>query len=166
MFDRDRDLLGDAIAHHARGILRFLTRRVGASEAPDLAQETFARVLRYAERATVIDTASLLHTTAANLARDHARRRQTESKYVVQGLALEELHCAATSPAARLEAEETVALFFEALDGLPPRCRQVFVMRRFEDLHQEEIARRLGISRNMVEKHLRTALRQLKQALK
>ena len=31
------------------------------------------------------------------------------------------------------------------------------MLRRFDDLSQEEIAQRMGISRNMVEKHLRAA---------
>jgi RNA polymerase sigma factor (sigma-70 family) len=166
MSDLYASMLRDAIVRHARDVLRFLTRRVGAHEAPDLAQEAFLRVLRHAEHGAVIDPASLLHTTAANLAKDHARRRRTEDKYVVRGLMLEEFVSAAQPPAARLEMEESMSRFFEALDALPPRCRQVFVMRRFEDLHQEEIARRLGISRNMVEKHLRTAFKQLKEALK
>jgi DNA-directed RNA polymerase specialized sigma24 family protein len=38
-------------------------------------------------------------------------------------------------------------------------------MRRFEDLHQEVIARQLGISRNMVEKHMRLAVRRLQETL-
>lgn len=39
------------------------------------------------------------------------------------------------------------------------------MLRRFEDLPQDEIARRLGISRNMVEKHLRLALDRRRAAL-
>jgi RNA polymerase sigma factor (sigma-70 family) len=166
MSDQDRDSLRDVIARHARDVLRFLTRRVGADNAPDLAQETFLRVLRHAERGAVANPAALLHATAANLARDYARRRRTENKYVVPGLTVDELLGPAPSPAARLEAEESISRFFAALDALPPRCREVFIMRRFENLHQEEIARRLGISRNMVEKHLRAAFKELKQALK
>lgn len=165
MSDKTPDSLRDTIARHARDVLRFLIRKVGVDNAPDLAQETFVRVLRHAERGAVVDPASLLHATAANLARDHRRRRRTENKYIVSGLTIDELFGSTSSPAARLDAEESVSRFFEALDDLSPRCRQVFVMRRFENLHQEEIARRLGISRNMVEKHLRTAFRELKRAL-
>ena len=35
---------------------------------------------------------------------------------------------------------------------------EAVVLRRFDDLSQEEVARRMGISRSMVEKHLRLAL--------
>jgi RNA polymerase sigma-70 factor (ECF subfamily) len=165
MLHRDKDTLRAALARHSRDLLRFLTRRVGAHDAPDLAQEAIARVLSYAEREPVREASSLLRSTAANLAKDHARRRRTEDRCVVGGLDIDDLLAPSLSPEARLEAEETMARFEAALDSLPPRCRQVFVMRRFEDLHQEEIARRLGISRNMVEKHLRAAFRHLRGAL-
>jgi len=51
----------------------------------------------------------------------------------------------------------------EAVNTLPPRCRAVFILRKFENLSQAEIAERLGISRNMVEKHLRHALQTLQK---
>jgi RNA polymerase sigma factor (sigma-70 family) len=157
--------LRNLIASQSRDVVRFLTRKVGADDAPDLAQEAVLRVLRQAERGAVENPASLLRVTAMNLAKDLARRRRTEGKYVVGGLIVDEMAGSAPSPAARLEATQSASRVFDALDALSPRCREVFVMRRFENLHQEEIARRLGISRNMVEKHLRTAFRELKQAL-
>ncbi|CAN2535553.1 putative+RNA+polymerase+sigma+factor+FecI [Methylocapsa aurea] len=165
MTKQNSDRLRETLARHSRALLRFLTRRVGAADAPDLAQETMMRVLRYSERVEVREAASLLRSTAANLARDHARRLALENRTFVHGLEIDDLFPGASSPEARLEAEEAMKRFSSALDALPPRCRQVFVMRRFEDLHQEEIARRLGISRNMVEKHLRAAFRHLRGAL-
>jgi RNA polymerase sigma-70 factor (ECF subfamily) len=165
MSEDKSDELRGALARHSLDLLRFLTRRVGARDAPDLAQEAMARVLRFAEQTEVREASSLLRSTAANLARDHVRRLATENRVVVRGLDIDELHAASPSPEARLEAEETMKRFTAALDSMPPRCREVFVMRRLQDLHQEAIARRLGISRNMVEKHLRAAFRHLRGAM-
>ncbi len=146
-------------------LLRFLARRVGFQDAQDLLQETYLRVCRHAEIDTIAEPEALLRATADNLAKDHLRRRKTERKYL-------DFECDAESepsqnalPDARMEAETRLKLLIETVHRLPPRCRQVFIMRRFEDLHQEEIARRLGISRNMVEKHLRLALARLKSAI-
>ena len=47
----------------------------------------------------------------------------------------------------------------DALRTLPPQCRRVFVMQRFDGLTYREIAKRLGISTSTVEKHLAKALR-------
>lgn len=50
------------------------------------------------------------------------------------------------------------------LDGLPPRCREVFCLARIEGCTQNEIAQQLGISLNMVERHMARALVDLRKA--
>jgi RNA polymerase sigma factor (sigma-70 family) len=165
MADSKHPSLRAALARHGQGLLRFLTRRVGSQAAPDLAQEALLRVLRHGEHATILEPAALLQSIAANLARDFARRRRAEEKYRDYEQALDEFASPAPAPDARLEAEELMDRLQAAVESLPPRCRQVFMMRRFENLHQEEIARRLGISRNMVEKHMRLAVRRLQETL-
>jgi RNA polymerase sigma factor (sigma-70 family) len=42
--------------------------------------------------------------------------------------------------------------------ALPPRCRDVFVLHRIHDLHQQEVADRLCISRGMVARHMARAM--------
>ena len=58
-------------------------------------------------------------------------------------------------------AKQRVAAIRNALEELSPQCRRVFVMHKFEDLSHEEVARRVGISRSTVEKHMHTALKHL-----
>ena len=50
------------------------------------------------------------------------------------------------------------------IDRLPPRCREVFWLLRIEGLKQQEIATKLGISLNMVERHVKRALLDLLEA--
>lgn len=57
-----------------------------------------------------------------------------------------------------VDAKERVQLLYEAIKDLPPKCRQVFLLYKFEELPHAEIARRLGISKNMVEKHVMKAM--------
>jgi RNA polymerase sigma factor (sigma-70 family) len=42
-----------------------------------------------------------------------------------------------------------------AIDALPPRCRDVFIMHKIHELPQREVADQLGIALKTVEKHLR-----------
>jgi RNA polymerase sigma factor (sigma-70 family) len=49
-----------------------------------------------------------------------------------------------------------------ALNALPPRARQVVILRRFENLTYLQIARRLGISVSAVEKHMARAMAALR----
>lgn len=69
--------------------------------------------------------------------------------------ALDFYYDAPDSPLIRKEVENQVR---KVLDRLPDRCREVFVMSRFNGMKNREIAEKLGISRTAVEKHIRRAL--------
>ncbi|GHD69984.1 sigma-70 family RNA polymerase sigma factor [Jeongeupia chitinilytica] len=53
---------------------------------------------------------------------------------------------------------QRLAILQRVLDALPPRCREVFWLFRIESHTQGEIALKLGISVNMVERHVMRAL--------
>jgi RNA polymerase sigma-70 factor (ECF subfamily) len=63
-------------------------------------------------------------------------------------------------------ANEIEEILDKAIQNLPEKCRQVFVLSRLEGLKHEEIARQLNISVNTVQNHISTALRKLKVELK
>ncbi len=78
---------------------------------------------------------------------------------------------AGNPPAATYPSEEHLADIRERLqaiqrilDNLPPRCGEVFWLFRVEGYTQPEIASRLGISLNMVERHVMRALIDLRAA--
>lgn len=58
------------------------------------------------------------------------------------------------------------ALLNKAIDHLPEKCRQVFILSRMEGMKHEEIAAQLNISVNTVQNHIVAALRKLKVELK
>ncbi len=46
---------------------------------------------------------------------------------------------------------EEAMILFAAIDALPARCREVYILRKLKGLSQKEIARELGISEKTVE---------------
>jgi RNA polymerase sigma-70 factor (ECF subfamily) len=62
------------------------------------------------------------------------------------------------------ELQQRLAAVQRAIEGLPPRCREVFWLCRVEGHTQPEIAQRLNISLNMVERHMIRALLDLRAA--
>lgn len=68
------------------------------------------------------------------------------------------------SPEGLAELQQRLAAMQKLIDGLPPRCRDVFWLCRVEGYTQPEIAQRLGISLNMVERHMIRALLDLRAA--
>lgn len=49
-------------------------------------------------------------------------------------------------------------LFTHAVAQLPPKCQQVFILRKVEGLSMKDIAIRMDISVSAVEKHVATGL--------
>jgi RNA polymerase sigma factor (sigma-70 family) len=112
------------------------------------------------------DPPSWLRRIALNLARDHVRRRRTEGKYLDFGELPEDAPCDAARPDEIVEAEERWRILYATIEGLPPRCREVFVLYLLESLSLGEIAKRLGMSQNMAQKHMRLAVRRCLEALR
>lgn len=148
-----------ALQTHYDELVAFVRGRVRCSAlAADIVQETYVRLASKDKTASIENPRALLYRVAGNLAIDHLRRQQTRAKYMVAKPPPADVPDGQPTAEAAVEAKERVALLMNAVNELPPRCREVFVLRKFEGRHQAEIAAMLGISRNMVEKHLRKAL--------
>lgn len=61
---------------------------------------------------------------------------------------------------------ELAQIVEESLNKLPPRCKEIFVMSRFEGLKNQEIADKFGISKRTVELQISNALKSLRYSLK
>jgi RNA polymerase sigma-70 factor (ECF subfamily) len=102
---------------------------------------------------------AFLCRAAINLGIDRQRRETREAR-LFSGTEREALSVASNScaPDQRLEIEARLAALREAIAELPERRRVVFILHRLHHLTPDEISRRLNISRNMVDRHLRRAL--------
>jgi RNA polymerase sigma-70 factor (ECF subfamily) len=137
----------------------YARRKVGnIALAEDLVQEACLR-LASAEAGKIDNPRAFLYRVIGNLVIDHRRGEQVRARYL-GGMVDDDLEFADETSNVERQciARQELAALSRAIAELPPRCRECFVLRRFEDLSHKEIARRMGISRNMVEKHLRHAL--------
>ena len=78
--------------------------------------------------------------------------------------------CIRTLVADHIEEEVQLSQLSEEIDccisdSLPQRCREVFILSRFQGMKNREIAERLNISVKTVEKHIGAALSQLRLRL-
>ena len=132
----------------------------GAAE--DLLQETYVRA--YRGLGTLKDTQACerwLYQIAGNLAKDHLRRRQVERRI------LQDAEAAASDEApAEPSHEDLRGLILQAVDELPDRHREVFVLRELQGLAHAEIARTLGIPEGTVWSRLSFARKALQEMLR
>lgn len=165
MPDQKSTFLRDLFLRNKRDLFNYLRRRVSPDDASDLLQETFVRALRRDDYQAVADPPAFLQQIAINLTRDFVRHRKVEANCLTFGELPEDAPSQEASPGARLEADEKSRLLREAVDALPPRCREAFVLYISAKLPPSEIAKRLGISTNMAQKHVRLAFQRCRAAL-
>ena len=65
----------------------------------------------------------------------------------------------------QIEENELAVKLYAAIDQLPDQCRKVFEMSRFEEMKQQDIADKLGISIKTVKNHITIALKQLSKEM-
>ncbi|MEO9902112.1 sigma-70 family RNA polymerase sigma factor [Nisaea sp.] len=157
----DGDLLNSAIEAYYADIAKAVGRRSPArTGALDIVHDLYVKL---AENPEVLrDKRSIkafLCRAAVNLGIDRYRREAFEATiFSSMGEEVTELPAtAALAPDRGLEIKARIAVLRDAIGELPPRRRVVFVLHRLDDMPPEEIARKLGISRNMVDRHLRRA---------
>jgi RNA polymerase sigma-70 factor (ECF subfamily) len=156
----------DTLSRRLRpALMRYFQRRTASvSDAEELVQELFLRLLRRADLFALENLDGYVFEAAANLARDRVRRQQARGGRHIDIADIE----AATdepSPEQVVDARKRLDLMLVALDGLPPRARTIVILRRFENLTYRQIAERLDISVSAVEKHMVRAMSALRAAL-
>lgn len=164
------ELAGTAIAalYHSEGarLLNAARRRTGdPDDAADIVHDAFARLLQARPTSTLRTPAAYLHRIVRNLLRDRAKL--ADQRFVDRSVAVEDALAPAVPPEQEwnLEAADLMTRYRTAVDALPPRTREVFLLHRVDELRYREIAKRLNITVATVEYHMARALSQLDQAL-
>ncbi|HEY4366701.1 MAG TPA: RNA polymerase sigma factor [Steroidobacteraceae bacterium] len=153
-------------------LLRYLVTRMPGQDADDVAQECYLRIHRCEHLLTLENPKAFLFRIATNLLTDRARQRvrHTRSQQlmgIAPGMDDDFAEAATSQPALEdsIVAAEELQRVADAIDVLPPKCRQAFLMQRLEGSSHEHIARALNVSKSMVEKYIAKALYALHAAL-
>jgi RNA polymerase sigma-70 factor (ECF subfamily) len=170
----DETALDRLMERHAQRLYHYLLRLLQSeAEAEELAQETFVRVFRYADRFDPAHSfASWLYTIATNLVRDHARdhtrhpKVSLEAERTADGASLREvLPGRGPSPADEADHRERARAVHQAVDALPDDLRIAFVLAEYEGQSYAEIAAITGGTPKAVEMRLYRARQSLRQSL-
>jgi RNA polymerase sigma-70 factor (ECF subfamily) len=145
---------------HNRNLVHFIQARLHgtASEADEVAQEAYVRLLQLENTGAVSFLRAYLYRIAANLVNDvlSARLRRPEQSADSAEI-LEQIEDPFDVERTVLAADQ-YQLLLECLQELTPRCRQAFEMHRMRQIPTEEVAREMAISDRMVRKHVARAL--------
>lgn len=157
--------LAEIFRNHNAALVRFLAIRIGSTEdAKELVQEAYAKVLALDRPAAISLQAGYLWKVAVNLASDRRRQWASQQRFmsVVRASSRETGDFSAESTC---EARERLEIVERAINELPPRCAEAFVLHVLQGLTFDEVGHKMGISWRMAIKHVSRALEHLQTCL-
>lgn len=171
-----QDNFEDVYLSYYPGMVRFAKQYIGNKEdAENIVHDAFAEIweTRSSYFYKVNNLLAFLFTAIKNKCIDYLRHQRVvwETKDVLQETYRLEMQMKFDS----LESFNEDALFSgksldnvlaKAIDSLPEKCRQIFLMNKLEGKKQKEIAQELNISINTIETQMGLAYKKLKEELK
>lgn len=137
-------------------LAKTVSQIVPPKEVEDIVQETYVRICEVSHQETIQYPRAYLFKVAKNLALDHVKRAET--RLTVSMETDEELDFLQDDFSDvtfdQTLAKEEFELLCRAVRELPQQSRKAFVLRKVYGFSQKEIAERLDISENTVEKHI------------
>ncbi|MBK0032399.1 sigma-70 family RNA polymerase sigma factor [Erwinia sp. S43] len=150
------DMFASLYQTHHRWLRSWLQYKLGsASDAEDLAQDTFLRVLLGNGVAEIREPKSFLCTIAKRVMVDFFRRNALERAWLDMLEQLPEEYV--PSPEQQHALLETLQQIDAMLDGLGAKVRQAFLLSQLEGLTYPQIAERLAVSVSSVKKYMAKA---------
>jgi RNA polymerase sigma-70 factor (ECF subfamily) len=148
-----------------QALMRFLRRNWrDHGEIADLRQEIYVRVYEAARRERPYPIKPFLFVTGRNLMIDRLRQRNVVKIETMDEIGWLDVSDAEPGPEQRVAARQELRRMQAALDELPPRCREVIVLRRVHGFSQREVAAKMGIKEETVENQVVKGMRILAAA--
>lgn len=151
----------EAVERHERPLLRFVTRLVGAAQAPDIVQDTFLKLCQQEQAEVQGHLAAWLFAVAKNRALDVLRRRDRATP-LPEG---DDVKSPDSGPQAKVERQQTLSRLLKLVDELPEREREAVLLKFSGGLSYQEIAETMSLSVSNVGFILHTAMRSIRTQL-
>ncbi len=135
-------------------------------DVDDVVQESYVRVWRRHLLQPLACARSFLYKVARNLAIDALRRQAGSPIDTLPDLTRLNVASHCESPVESACTQDEMELLLEAIERLPPRCREVVILRKLHGLSPQEIASRLGISEGTVHLHGAKGVRRCEEFLR
>lgn len=158
-------LITEYYEEYRQSVFFYICRRIeNRSDAEDLTQDAFLRLLEYRMMIRRDTLKYFLFTIVRNLLNDYLRRyykRQEIDRYLYDTLPV-----TTVEPESRMVADELRRLESRRVSALPEQRRKVYIMSRFQDKSAEDIAEELKLSRRTVENHLFISRKEVREFIR
>ncbi|CDO34500.1 MULTISPECIES: sigma-70 family RNA polymerase sigma factor [Novosphingobium] len=154
--------LHNAIIPHLPVLRQWLLRRIDrAEDVDDVVQDVWMRLCRLPDRSVIENPRAYLFRTASSVVTDRFRRSEVRAANRHDELTEVRHPVEEITPERVLMGKDEMERIVARIGRLPERTRDIFVLSRFENLNNRQIAAAMCISVSAVEKHMMKAMRTL-----
>ncbi|WP_062186582.1 RNA polymerase sigma factor [Sphingopyxis sp. C-1] len=151
---------------HERALRGWLAKySASAINIDDIVQESYAAIFDLATVDHIRRPQAYLFEIARSIILQQLRRARIVPIHSVADVALLDRPDDQPSPEDIVAGRQELRQLADAVAQLPPRCAEVFRLRKIDGLSQRDTASALGISENTVEKQIGKAIRVLSDIL-
>jgi RNA polymerase sigma factor (sigma-70 family) len=140
-------------------LLSMLTNMLPRGEAEEVLQEAYLKVFVELSKGTPFEPLPFVFRVARNVAISRLRHQKIVSQHECRLQQVMPWENEANPMEDALKVHDQDQLLIDAINSLPPICRQVFLLRKREEKSHSEIAQLLNISVKTVENHLSKGMR-------
>lgn len=144
---------------HEAAVRGYLRNRFPGVDVDDVVQESYLKLLRAKAAGKIASAKAYLFAVARNTAVTLGRRQTIYSATPLNELPDLRVLDGGPDAANAADASQRLALMRDAINQLPPRCRDVMRLAVLRGMGNAEIAAELGLSENTVRVHLGRAIK-------
>ncbi len=136
-----------------------LSRYSNEAEVDDIIQEAYLKIFQSRERCEMEAPKAYLFATARNLAISRIRRSKIIQFDSLTNIDVSDVLDDGESVLESIALNQELEFLNKAIESLPKRCRQIFILRKVYSMPQKEIAKKLNLSVNTVAAQLKIGYR-------
>lgn len=150
---------------HEQKVRAWLARaRLSREDIDDVVQETYCRIAKLGAVDHIVRPDAYFFSAVRNILSRKIRRAKIVPFEAIDGVMADQVPDDRPSPERMAAANISMARLHQYMKSLPTRCRKIVELRKFEELSQKEIARRMQVTESVVENDLVKGMRLIQEA--
>lgn len=142
-------------------LISALSRMLPRADIDDVLQETYLIWYQKSQEQHIENNQAYIFRVARNIAISRLRSAKVQQAYQ-QDCALHNNGITA-SLSTKLAESQTHTILTEAINTLPPLCKQIFILRKLHGKSHHEISQTFGISVKTIENHITKGMHHCRQ---
>lgn len=156
-------IIEQAYQEHRDALLRYVVSRLGNTDtAEDIVQDTFVRILNMQQMVQATTVRALMLSIAHNIIIDHKRKSLIRERFSRSDISWQ----MPENTNAMAEYNELAECEMRVVSQMPPKRKEVYLLRQREGLSIKEVAARMNISPKTAETHWGKGIHNVRQYLK